>query len=297
MVQQYIGQPQGRVTTLRGDGAGGLTVMTPAPRGAEPARRAVGDFDRNGTLDVVTGSTVADTITFLPGLGGGNFGPLTTTAIGGGAYYMTPGHFNGDSILDLAATGQTVGKRTLILQGEGNGTTTVSVFRGGADSRNPVLCDFDHNGAVDIAVANAGTSNVAVLLGSGNLVFTEASNVGTDNGPAGAISGDISLDGFCDVVTANEGSDSVSILMGGGSATVSALRPSPWEPPRWGRGRGFQRRRADRSRHREPRRQQHHDLPRQRRGVDVRVADRSCGVQPGAIAAADFNQDGAPTWW
>ena len=270
--------------------------MTPAPVGQSPRGGALGDFDRDGILDVVTGSTIADTITFLPGLGNGNFGPLVTSAIGGGAYYMTPGHFNGDNILDLAATGQTVGKRTLILRGEGNGTfTTNSFFAAGSDSRNPVLCDFDHNGAVDIAVANAGTSNVAVLLGSGNFAFTQTSNVGTDNGPAGAISGDINLDGFCDVVTANEGSDSVSILMGGGLGNSLGAPTIPTGTAPLGAAAA--------------------DFNGDGR-IDLAIANRddnsitifrgngegwmfesqtaATGVQPGAIAAADFNQDGAP---
>jgi hypothetical protein len=295
VVQQYIGQPQGRVTTLLGNGSGGFTAMTPSPVGQSPRGGAVGDFNRDGLLDVVTGSTIADTISFLPGLGTGNFGPQVTSAIGAGAYYMTPGQFNGDGILDLAATGQTVGKRTIILRGEGNGTfTSTSVFASGSDSRNPVLCDFDRNGTVDIAVADAGTSNVAVLLGSGNLSFTQSANVGTDNGPAGAISGDINLDGFCDVVTANEGSDSVSILMGGGLGNSLGAPTIPTGTAPLGAAAA--------------------DFNGDGR-MDLAIVNRddnsitifrgngegwmfesqtaAVGVQPGAIAAADFNQDGA----
>jgi hypothetical protein len=295
VVQQYIGQPQGRVTTLRGNGSGGFSAMTPAPVGQSPRGGALGDFNRDGKLDVVTGSTIADTVTFLPGLGTGNFGTPVTSPITATAYYLTAGHFNGDGIPDLAVTGQTNGKRTVILRGEGDGIfTTAGFFSAGSDSRNPVLCDFDRNGHTDVAVANAGTSNVVVLSGSGNFGFSLSSSVGTDNGPAGAVSGDINFDGYCDVVTANEGSDSVSILMGGGLGNSLGAPTIPTGTSPLGAAAA--------------------DFNLDGR-IDLATVNRddgtitifrgngegwmfesqtaAVGELPGAIAAADFNQDGA----
>ena len=204
VVQQYIGQPQGRVTTLRGDGAGGFTVMTPAPVGQSP---------RGGLWAISTAtapwtwSRAARWRTPSPSLRPGRWQLRSAD---------DHGHRRRGLLHDAGALqrGQHPGSRGhrpdggqahAHPAGRGTAPSPPSRFsRRGADSRNPVLCDFDHNGAVDIAVANAGTQQRRGPAGVGEPRLHRGLNVGTDNGPAGAISGDISLDGFCDVVTANE---------------------------------------------------------------------------------------------
>lgn len=296
VVQQYIGQPQGRVTVLKGDGSGGFQALNAHPVAQSPRGGVVGDFDKNGTLDVVTGSTIAGSVAFLPGLGNGEFGPAVFTSIGATAYYLATADFNADTGLDLVVTGQTVGKRLMALRGLGNGTFLVTAeFPDGADSRNPVICDFDRNGLLDVAVANAGASNVGLFMGLGNGGFAPPGIVGTDVGPAGAVAGDINFDGFCDVVTANEAGDSVSVLLGGalgnslGAPTIpTGLGPLGAAAADFN-GDGLM------------------DLATVNRddgtvwifrgngeGWMFLSQTLAAGDQPGAITAADFNLDGAP---
>lgn len=231
VVQQWISSSTGRVTVLLGNGAGGFTPMTPAPVGQDPRGAAVGDFDRDGKIDVVTGNNLSDNITFLPGLGNGNFGPGRTTALGitsGG--FPAAADFNGDGMLDLVITSETVATPALTLLGNGDGTFNInSTLQAGDTPRNPLLCDYDHDGAVDIAVPNSGSGDISLLFGSGNGVFAAPVHIGTDGGPSQASISDLNADGFCDLVTANEGNNSISVLVGGprgslGTPTVNVGR-------------------------------------------------------------------------
>jgi hypothetical protein len=221
VVQQWIGSSSGRVTVMLGDGAGGFTLMTPAPVGQDPRGAAVGDFNLDGKLDVVTGNNLSNDLTFLPGLGNGNFGPGRTTGLGASGGFPAAADFNGDGVLDLVMTSETVAKPAQTLFGVGDGTFVPNaILLSGDTPRNPLLCDFDHDGALDIAVPNSGSGDVSLMFGNGQGSFEPPVHVGTDGGPSQASVTDLNGDGFCDLVTANEGNNSVSVLVGGPRGTV-----------------------------------------------------------------------------
>ena len=223
VTQQYIGQSSGRVILLRGNGAGAFTPMTPSPVAQSPIGATTGDFDGDGIPDVVTTSTLTGNVSFLKGLGDGNFAPRVNSGIGAsGSSFVAAADFDRDGQLDLAVTSEDIGKSLLILHGYGDGTFSVAGSRiTGSDPRNPVLCDFDRNGWTDIAVPNQGSSSVSVLYNAPGGVFSVPSNFGTDWGPTQASIADLNFDGYCDVITANS-ANSVSVLVGGVGGTLGA---------------------------------------------------------------------------
>ena len=82
-----------------------------------------------------------------------------------------------------------------------------------------VTADFNGDGRLDIASANAG-SNVSVLLGNANGTFQPAQNSATGTSPLSLAMGDFNADGNLDLATANAGD--VSVLLGNGTGAFQA---------------------------------------------------------------------------
>src|SRR5260370_1361116 len=84
-----------------------------------PFSVAVGDFNGDGRLDLVTANVNAYNVSVLLGDGDGGFQPARTFATGEEPYSVAVGDFNGDGWLDLAVANF--------------GTANVSVLLGNGD--------------------------------------------------------------------------------------------------------------------------------------------------------------------
>jgi hypothetical protein len=88
--------------------------------------------------------------------------------------------------------------------------------------------DFNGDGVPDLAVANAGSSNVTILLGKGDGTFTAAASPAVDTASTALSVGDFNGDGKEDIVVANSGESSATALLaetGLGIATVNNILP------------------------------------------------------------------------
>ena len=93
--------------------------------------------------------------------------------------------------------------------------------------------DFNGDDKLDMAVANASSNNVSILLGAGDGTFGAATNFVVGDFPVSVVVGDFDGDGIQDLAVANLGSDNVSILLGTGTGSfrVAAnfgVRDSPF---------------------------------------------------------------------
>ena len=82
--------------------------------------------------------------------------------------------------------------------------------------------DFNRDGKTDLAVANAGSDNVSVLLGNGDGTFHAAVNYDAGTSPSSVTTGDFNGDGKTDLAVANAASNTVSVLLGNGDGTFQA---------------------------------------------------------------------------
>src|SRR4051794_32773430 len=89
--------------------------------GQTPLSVAVGDFDRNGALDLVTANSSSGTLSVILGNGDGTFRPRVDVAVGGAPRAVTVGDFNGDGLLDVV-TAKQLNQTVSVLLGRGNGT-------------------------------------------------------------------------------------------------------------------------------------------------------------------------------
>ena len=229
------------VTILLGNGDGTFTATATSPgTGNDPWGIAVGDFNGDGIPDLaVTNLCGGDpdcisggSITILLGNGDGTFTPVTISpATGWEPVSIAVGDFNGDGMQDLAVANNGSNTVTILL---GNGEGAFRALPGPVLSSRffnlpsyIVAGDFNGDGVPDLAVTNAGSNTVTVLLGIGGVKFNFAGNLTVGLSPEFVTVGDFNGDGIPDLAVANAGSNTATVLLGLGDGTFATTATSP----------------------------------------------------------------------
>lgn len=119
-----------------------------------PTSLVTGDFNQDGTLDIVTGNSIANDVSFFAGVGDGSFKPAANSFALNFPDSIAAGDLNGDGILDLATVAANF-NQVAILLGKGDGTFQQRVeFSAGQQPWAVALADFNRDGKLDIATAN-----------------------------------------------------------------------------------------------------------------------------------------------
>src|SRR3989442_2442525 len=142
------------------------------------------------------------------------------------------GDFNADGVQDLALTNYNCcnlynyhpeNNTVSVLLGNGDGTfQPARTFAVGTNPTSVVAGDFNSDGKLDLAVANAGSNTISVLLGNGDGSFQTAQTFAVGITPWSVRMGDFNNDGKPDLAVANYGSSTVSVLLGNGDGTFPA---------------------------------------------------------------------------
>jgi hypothetical protein len=231
------------VYILLGDGMGGFSAPAGYATGASSTWLAMGDFNRDGKLDLVTVNTNNNSASILLGNGDGTFGGPQLLALNPGVSnpnYVVVSDFNGDGILDLAVGspslyGQPNSGLVQIYLGNGDGTfePIATDFEVGAGTYQPeTIGDFNGDGAPDLAVAN--NSGVVILL---NTTGTSAATTSSMNpshfkqavtftatvSASVAVSGGLSPTGAVTFMDGSTTLGTATLASGNASLTISTL--------------------------------------------------------------------------
>jgi uncharacterized protein (TIGR03437 family) len=224
------------VTVMIGNGSGEFLPGPSSPYlvGTNPRSVAVGDFNGDGKPDLAICNQTDGTVTILLNSSTGVFTAATNSpfAVGAEPASLVVGDFNGDGKLDLAFA-NVLGNNVTLLLGNGTGgftAATSSPFAVGAGPHSLVAADFNGDGKLDLAVANATDGTVTVLLSSGSGGFTAAPgspfSAGAD--PIFVAAGDFHGGGKPDLAIVNEGKGTVTVLLNNGSGGFTASPASPF---------------------------------------------------------------------
>jgi hypothetical protein len=201
---------------------------------------AVGDFNKDGKLDVVVSSGVTNTIGVQLGNGDGTFRPLVSYDVPWSPYAVVVADFNGDGNLDIAITSfsntaslcssHCQGLVSIFL-GNGDGTfqPRMDFQTGGLTPLSMAVGDFNGDGKLDLVIGNAQVPSeaVSVLLGNGDGTFQPPVNYSTGGSPDSVAAGDFNGDGKADLAVVSEnlggvGGSTLSVFLNKGDGTFHA---------------------------------------------------------------------------
>ena len=214
---------QRKVAVLFGNGS--RTFSAPSYFGSfesTPTALGVGDFNRDGTLDLAAGGGTnvppgANNLSILLGDGRGGFSTPTSFTVGPAPQSMSIADFNGDGFSDVAISNSLpmgTDSTVSVLFGDGKGGFAERLpLKIGILGRGTGVADFNSDGTLDLVVANSASNTVSILLGDGKGHFTAKADFPVGTNPRKLAVGDLNRDGRADIVTPNTGSNNVSILI------------------------------------------------------------------------------------
>ena len=189
---------------------------------------AIGDFDRDGVQDLISGHGASGQLTpfFYKGEGDGAFEaaqPLPV-ASGSGDYLMdgTSGDFDCDGNLDFVCGGNAV--YVYFYWGKGDGTFTLDTRNWGDYGRGMDAGDFNEDGREDLLRAIYSDGDIRVYLSNGDRTFTEANRIQQSASDRyGVVAGDFDEDGHLDILANSSSSGDITYFKGLGDSTFTNM--------------------------------------------------------------------------
>jgi FG-GAP-like repeat/FG-GAP repeat len=196
--------------------------------GGHPVAVAVGDFNRDGKMDVVTANDSGPGISLRLGTGTGSFLLCRNFSTGPSPDAILAADLNHDGKLDVV-TANTGNESVTVRLGNGDGTFqlphTYTIDTNPSINANPAalaVADFNNDGKLDLAVAESGAGVVTILLGKGNGTFTVNGTVAVGSSPTSVAVADFNNDGKMDLATVSGGFGHLDINLGHGDGTFDA---------------------------------------------------------------------------
>ncbi len=236
----------GDASVLLGDGKGSFAPApgSPFPAGHAPNDIAVGDFNRDGRLDLAFANHDTQHLTVLLGDGRGGFAAAphspVTVAVRPHPHGVAAAEFNGDGNLDLV-TDSWAEDRLQILFGDGKGgfaTPGAYVAVGKHPYQRIRAADLNGDHTADLVSTNLDADNVTILLGDGKGGFRQptGSPFPCGDSPFNVAVGDVNGDGILDLAIVDSpsstadrsGRDGLTILLGDGHGGFTAMAGSPF---------------------------------------------------------------------
>jgi hypothetical protein len=155
------------VSVLLGNGDGTFGSPQSLTAGARPGAVATGDFNGDGTADLVAANFDGEDLSLLLSNGNGTFQAESRFGTSlAGVSSVAVADFNGDGRADVAAT-MSFSNQVVVFFGNGDGTFQQSVnYETGSGPVSVSAIDLNGDGHVDLATRNFNSDDLSVLLGT-----------------------------------------------------------------------------------------------------------------------------------
>jgi hypothetical protein len=208
-----------------GDGTFQQTPINTSPS-YNPAATGIGDFNRDGRLDVAVAEqfgTISQ-VEILLGKGDGTFSTGTAYSVGSNPLSVAVADFRGGGKLDLAVA--TLYGGTDVLLGNGDGTFQSAGGIATPDADWVVAADFNGDGKPDLAVASQVQSpGVNVALGNGDGTFQPPIYYPAGKNDRFVVAGDFNGDHKTDLLVPDYDNNDVVVLLNTGVVSFSPTTP------------------------------------------------------------------------
>ncbi len=187
-----------------------------------PSPVALGDFNRDGIVDLATGHRLSIDISL--GMGNGQLNNSVVYPSDPGTFDICVADFNNDKKLDLASSHLSDSASINVRLGNGDGTFQVMQYYPAPastdlqNSRGLTSADINSDGFEDIVLVNGASHTLAVYINNGDGTFSHGTRYGAYYYSESPIFADFNLDGRGDISYVS------GLRPGGGPSGVSVLR-------------------------------------------------------------------------
>ena len=199
-----------------------FVVAQSFPVANAPSSVSMGDFNRDGKLDLVTTDNTTGNVTVYLGTGEGKFGTGVEYPAGPHPTSVITADIDGDGNPDIVVCNASSGQVTVLL-GLGNGK--LQQPKSYSAGQNPAFVaagDFNGDGQTDLAVASGSGKYVAVLLNDGKGQLGPPAFISIHKAPTALTVADFNNDGLADLALASS-DGTVTILLGRGNGSFKSV--------------------------------------------------------------------------
>ena len=202
-----------------------LTMLRDDRPGFSGARAIVAaDLDGDGWRDLITASTLRNTVTVLKNGGaGGGFSVVRDTPVGAGPFDMAAGDLDLDGVPDLVVTTPDASAVEVLYTGRGGALRSRITLHDAGVSRGVTLADVTRDGRPDLVYTDYDRGVVVVRPGTKSGFAAAVAVIPVGVRPQGVAAADFNHDGFVDLAVANTGSSRLTVLYGRAGAAFTRI--------------------------------------------------------------------------
>jgi hypothetical protein len=172
------------------------------PTGLNPHCVVAADVNGDGKLDLISASSIGQSVTVLTNNGTGLFGSNATINVGTEPDFVVAADIKGEGKPDLITANGDDKTLTVFTNNGSGGFGSNATLNVGAFIQDFAVADINGDGSLDLIAPNFVSNSLAVFTNDGSGVFGFSTNIPAVS-PFCVVAADVNADGKPDLITAN----------------------------------------------------------------------------------------------